>query len=152
MKHLRVALDANLLLLLIVGKAGEPIVLRHKRLQKYNLASFRKLVEILTRTSVVIVTPHVLTEVSNLMLFGMLEPDKARIQDSFAEIAMQLDEQWIKCGKILNAAEFRWLDLADCAWLSLLDIETILLTDDYKLSAAASARNFQAFSLEQIDF
>jgi hypothetical protein len=152
MKGLSIGLDANLLLLLVVGLAGESIITRHKRLQKYNVSTFKKLTEILSRSSNVIVTPHVLTETSNLMLFGLLEPDKSNVQQSFSMIAKRLNEHWVACEQILELPELRWLDLADCAWLSVLDIETILLTDDAKLSAAAHARNLKALSLDQMNF
>ena len=61
-----VIIDANLLPLVIVGRASRAYVERHKRWDNFSLEDYDCLAELLKTASRIIVTPNVLTEGSNL--------------------------------------------------------------------------------------
>ena len=60
-------IDANLLVLLIVGSVGDELIARHRRLQNFTAEDYRSLRNLLDRVDQVFVTPNTLTESSNLI-------------------------------------------------------------------------------------
>ena len=60
-----IVLDANLLLLLVVGLTSRAYISKHKRLQGYEELDFDLLICLIGSANV-IVTPNTLTETSNL--------------------------------------------------------------------------------------
>ena len=73
-----IIVDANLLLLWIVGLASPDYIHRHKRLQAYTNEDFLILVNILSRARRIILTPNTLTETSNLAGY-IAEPARTEI-------------------------------------------------------------------------
>jgi hypothetical protein len=147
---MKVGIDANLLILLVVGNADQGMIARHKRLSGYTSDDFRALAEIVIQVTDVLATPQVLTETSNLMIFGLADSDKLLVKQSFSVLAGRLKEIWAPSARLVERQEFYWLDLADCAWLSLLDQDTILLTDDEKLAIAARSNGLMTLRLSDI--
>ena len=63
----QIILDSNLLVLLIVGLTDPKLIYKHKRTKSYEKEDFELLVNILSNYDQVVVTPHILTETSNLV-------------------------------------------------------------------------------------
>lgn len=61
------AIDSNLLVLLVARLTSETIIDRHRRLQSYSVNDFKILVEWADSASVLIFTPNSLNEMSNLL-------------------------------------------------------------------------------------
>ena len=61
-----ILVDTNLLLLYFVGSLDLNRIERFKRTRKYTIPDFHVLVQLLTYFGRVVITPHILTEVSNL--------------------------------------------------------------------------------------
>ncbi len=61
-----VILDANLMVLLVVGTASRSYIAKHKKLKAYKEGDFTLLVDFLSRESRVIVTPNTVAETSNV--------------------------------------------------------------------------------------
>ncbi len=61
-----IALDSNLLLVLIAGSLGFQLFKSFKRVSDYTMEDYELLIRLLRSFTVLITTPHVLTEVSNL--------------------------------------------------------------------------------------
>ncbi len=57
----RIYIDANLLVLLVVGTAGKDRIARHRRLTTYEIEDYERLVRLVSRTGTVLVTPNILT-------------------------------------------------------------------------------------------
>ena len=72
-----VFIDANLLVLLIVGSVGEELIARHRRLQQFMPEDYRSLHNLLDQVDQIFVTPNTLTETSNL-LAQHGEPERSR--------------------------------------------------------------------------
>ena len=67
-KHLGNGLlvDTNLLLLHLIGRTNKNRILKFKRTQAYTIEDFELLERFIAEFKILITTPHVLTEVSNL--------------------------------------------------------------------------------------
>ena len=61
--------DANLLVLLVVGNVDQDLIAKHGRLEEYTAEDYETLLDLLsqTRQSQIYVTPNTLTEASNLL-------------------------------------------------------------------------------------
>lgn len=146
----RIALDTNLILLLAVGRAERGLIARHKRLQRFSEIDFDILIAELSRTRALITTPNAMTEVSNIVDFGLSGASRARVIKSVQELAMNCLEAYRPSGSLVVRAEFERLGLADCAWLAILDPETTLLTVDNDLYLAALNQGAEAINFDHV--
>ena len=145
-----VALDTNLLLLLVVGRVAPQLVARHKRLRTYLPTDFLLLVDTLRQADSVVTTPNALTEVSNLAGYGMTEPLRSEIYLSLRQVIDELAESYRISRLAAREPEFTRLGLCDAVWLGAIDRETILVTDDLPLYRAALDRGIAAFNFAQL--
>jgi len=145
----RIALDANLLLLLIVGLVDKGY--QHKRLRQYDAVAFELLVNVVGRAERILATPNALSEVSNLLEYGVNEPLRSALWAGFSQfIESSVFEEYRPSVKASSEPEFSRLGLADCAWLGCIDSETVLVTDDLPLFLAASSRGLAAYNFTQM--
>jgi hypothetical protein len=135
----RVAIDANLLLLLIVGEANRGWIAQHKRLRAYNEDAYELLIEIIGDASRVIVTPNVMTEVSNLACQGMAEPGCSQIREILRIFACRVDERYTRSRHAVEQRHYGRLGLTDAVLLQNPDPDVTLWTDDLDLYLAAAA-------------
>lgn len=133
----RVALDANLLLLLVVGQVDPRAVGRHKRLGAYDIQSFVLLSELVATASEVVTTPNALTEASNLAPAGLAEPYRTEVMQRLAVFVRAATERYVPSRVALNQTVYSRLGLTDAGWLCAVDAETTLWTDDLELYLAA---------------
>jgi hypothetical protein len=137
----RVAIDVNLLLLLVVGDANRSWIARHKRLKAYDDKAFDLLVEVIGDVSRMVVTPNVLTEVSNLACQGIAEPGCTQVRRVLAQYAVKASECYIESRVAVSHSEFLRLGLTDAVLLMNKDSDLRLWTDDLGLYLAAIAAN-----------
>src|SRR5258708_31686382 len=83
-----VLVDANLLVLLLVGRVNERRILEFKRTQNYTLEDFRLLEGLVKWFGKLIATPHVLGQVSDLT--DLPGKELAKIRNLFKTV---VDEQ-----------------------------------------------------------
>ena len=144
-------LDANLIILLVVGSASENAVLKHKRTRAYAIDDFRLLVGIISNYEKIVVAPNVLSEVSNLLSF---EEDRLARQilvkfSSFITDA-SVDEKYVASATASRRDEFRWLGLSDCALLELAKSEIHILTADIGLHLAALKAGYHSVNFTHL--
>ncbi len=142
-----VAVDTNLLLLLIVGSTRKDFICRHKRLKSYTERDFELIAQTLRNVDVIISTPNVMTEVSNLLVQGVLEPLRSELLSRFVSLSAAMDERYHPCGMVMEDPAFVALGLSDAAWLCILKADSILVTDDRDLSDQAFSRGLQVVTL-----
>lgn len=142
-----VALDSNLLTLWCVGRALPDMVGVHKRLRAFTRNDLLRLRRVMSGATRLVILPYALAEVSNL-----LDRDphwQSRLLRSLREIAAVASEPTVQSVEVLRRPEPRWLGLTDTAWLHYLEKDTLLLSTDRRLVAAAlqvgrSARLFES--------
>lgn len=137
---IRVAVDTNLLLLLVVGRTAPQWIGKHKRLRSYSSSDFNRLVEALSRARQILFTPHCISEVSNLLGHGIAEPLRGRLYRGLRGLLEAGEERFVPSADAAAATEYLRLGVTDAAWLAALDKSTVLLTDDEALKLAALNR------------
>lgn len=138
-----VLLDANLLLLLIVGIADRTYIRKHKRLQAYREADFDLLQQLIAPMSAIVVTPNILTETSNFAK-QIAEPARTHIAVAFRAVLEVLQERHVNSSQAVAQPEFPRLWLTDAGILTQMDSAQVLLTADHELYAAALSRGMIA--------
>ncbi len=132
-------LDANLLVLLVVGTTDQAIVPRHRRLQSFDAHDYERLVGLLGNYQQVLVTPNTLTETSNL-LSQHGEPQRSRFFDTLRSLIEINSEIVITSRQASANPSFHRLGLTDAALLEVVTPETPLITVDLDLYVAALAQ------------
>ena len=131
-------LDANLLVLAIVGQTNPAYVGRHKRLSEYSLKDFELLTDRLAGLDVR-VTPNTLTEASNLLRQGLWDEARLEVMDTLRAVAGALREESVPSAKAVVGEVFLRLGLTDSVLLGLAAGGFALLTADRDLYLAAAA-------------
>lgn len=101
-----VAVDANLLLLLIVGSASPAYIGQHKRLRNiYTEGDLTVLVKLLATFSEIVLLPNTLTETSNLLRY-IAEPAKTKVLHQMRRLVRGGTERFIPSAMGIGRAEF----------------------------------------------
>lgn len=142
---MRVILDTNLLVLLVVGAASEDYIHIHKKLDSYTIDDYRLLLKILSGASDVVVTPNTLSETSNLVGY-IGEPARSKIYAVFRKFvgSPETKEVYVKSDVAASRVEFVRLGLADSAMLEISNATDSLPTADLDLYLSAPARGAKA--------
>ena len=131
--------DANLLLLLVVGTTDQALIRSHRRLQAFDALDYELLVGVLSNFQQILVTPNTLTETSNL-LSQHGEPQRSRFFDTFRSLIEINKEIVVTSLEASRNAPFKRLGLTDAALLEVVTAETPLVTVDLDLYVAALAK------------
>ena len=129
-------IDANLLLLLIVGSVGKDLVAKHRRLRRFTVEDFDLLINLLQPAEQVFVTPNTLTETSNL-LAQHKDPERSRFFDRLKFIIQESKEVVVASTEASRNDAFKRLGLTDAALLEAATPETPIVTVDLDLFHAA---------------
>ena len=117
-------IDANLLLLLIVGSVGRDLIAKHRRLRRFTVEDFDRLINLL-HPEQVFVTPNTLTETSNL-LAQHGDPERSRFFDRLRFIIQESKEIVFASTVASRNNAFKRLGLTDVALLEVATAETPL--------------------------
>ena len=132
-------IDANLLLLLIVGSVGRDLIAKHRRLRRFTAEDFDRLINLLHPVEKVFVTPNTLTETSNL-LAQHGDPERSRFFDRLKFIIQESKEIVVASTVASRNKAFEKLGLTDSVLLEVATAETPLVTVDLDLYLAALAK------------
>ena len=132
-------IDANLLVLLIVGNVNRDLILKHRRLRAYTIEDYNTLLDLLNSVEQVFVTPNTLTETSNL-LGQHGEPERSRLFERLYILIQESEEFVVASATAASNSEFKRLGLTDAALLELVNAETPLVTVDLSLYLAALSK------------
>ena len=129
-------IDANLLVLLIVGSVGRDLIAKHRRLRAYTVEDYETLVNLLDPVDRVFVTPNTLTETSNL-LAQHGEPERSRFFDTLRFVIQESEEIVVASVEASSNRAVGRLGLTDAVLLEVATKETPLVTVDLDLYLAA---------------
>lgn len=147
-----IALDAQLLLLLLAGEVGCRLDEGTPKLKQYRFEDYVLLVEIVSNAGFVAI-PNVLTEVSHLIGREMgVRADQLR--GALRVFANRAHECYVPSCDAAARPEFNRLGLTDAAWLCVNEPRATLWTDDIMLHIAATGigmdcRNFSHLRAER---
>ncbi len=123
-----IAIDAQLLVLLVTGLAGRGYIAKHRRLSDYTAADFDTLSAIISQAGQIVVTPSVLAETSNLLRY-IAEPARSEIMDEFRRLISDVEEQHIPAKDVAAGQSFSRFGFADATLLTMTG-STLLTADD----------------------
>ena len=130
----QVVIDANLLVLLVVGAVDRRLVGKHRRVRGFEPEDYDLLLELLPETrQPVVVTPNTLTEVSNLLE----DKQDGRFLRQLKELIEVSEEVVVASSAASNNRAYEWLGLSDAALLEIASAERPLITTDLDLYHAA---------------
>jgi hypothetical protein len=130
-----ILLDTSVLLVCVVGRMDPNRIEKFKNTNTFTLKDYRFLEEFLRLFSTVAVTPHIITEVSNLA--GQLtEPAKGLCFDSFARDIQVLHEGVETAANICGTPLFRRLGITDAGIAMIAKGRFLVLTTDLNLHVA----------------
>ena len=129
-------LDANLLVLLVVGSESRDLIPKHRRLEHYSAEDFDILLELLENADRLYVTPNTLTETSNL-LSQHGEPERSLLMTRLQYLIQHSNEIVVASVDASFNSKYQKLGLTDAALLEIATAETPVLTVDFDLYLAA---------------
>ena len=137
-------IDANLIVLLIVGSVDRELIARHRRTRTFTVEDYDRLFRAISQVDTLRVTPNVLTEASNLLgLHG--EPQRSQLLRKLRELIEQgTAESFIASVDAVRHDVFPRLGLTDAALLEVVSADAPLLTVDLNLYVAALAGGDEA--------
>lgn len=136
-------IDSGLLALLVVGSVGGELIDKHRRLKKFTIKDYETLRNLVDQTVQIYVTPHTLTEASNL-LGQHGEPERSQFFERLRIIIEESKEVIIASSTASQNAEFIRLGLTDAMLLETVTADIPLVTVDLDLYLAALAKGENA--------
>lgn len=149
-----VVIDANLMVLLVVGSASKELIAKHKRLRDdYTVEDFELLGLIIAQFSDIVLLPHILVEVSSLAR-QIENPARARIQSALKTLITTATEIPIQSASGAQRDEFDELGLTDAVILHLCNMSfdgtrPTLITTDTDLANTAHALGYSVIDYKQ---
>jgi hypothetical protein len=140
-------IDANLLVLLFIGRTNRRRIADFKRTSKYTVSDYELLEQLVSVFRQTLTTPHVLTEASNLAkLAGSELGEIRRIMKEFVEITDELHET---SRVVVQDHSFNRLGITDAA-ISTLCASVLVLTDDFDLYDSLARRGIDAINFNHL--
>jgi hypothetical protein len=144
-----VLLDANVLLLLLVGRYDVTLIHPFKRTENFPNEAFPLLVSIVVRFNRIATTPHILAEVSNLA--GQLgQPVRTKFFELLSGALTVLDEHHVPCADATAMDCFTRLGLTDAGIARVVQNRFPVLTVDVKLYLHLVARGVDAVNFNHV--
>ena len=141
--------DANALILLIVGLIDKSLISTHKRTSIYESIDFENLVFLIGDLEKVVTTPNVLTEVDNL-LNNFQNGHRWAYYQVLKELISKSTEEFLESKKIIEVNPFFELGLTDTGVLEQCKACDFLITGDSKLADYANAFGIKVVDLVKI--
>lgn len=145
-----ILIDANLALLYLVGGYDLRLVGdgKYNKLSKYNTEDYRLLLRLKKVFKKAVTTPHVLTEVSNL-INDLPEKTKTECLKKFYDTFVEIEELPISSLEAAQRPEFHFLGLTDSA-LALVSDQYLIVTDDARLVKKLNESQLEALNFNHL--
>jgi hypothetical protein len=144
-----IILDANLIVLLVVGLAGTEYIAKHKRLKTYLIEDYEILKTTIEQSAGVVVTPNALSEASNL-LRQIADPAREKISLAFKNLIQNTNEKYLPSKEACDRGEFIRFGLSDNALLEVGKTDIVLVSVDANLCIAAQNAGYEAVNFNHL--
>lgn len=144
-------MDTNLLLLYFVGAYDPEQIVRFKRAaDRFAPEDFDTLNALLGQFDKVVITPHILTEVSNLL--GQLSGSVRRsCFEAFGQSIRRLMSEQYASGRTLSGdPAFVKFGITDVSILEVASRNHLVVTDDFALSGYLTSKNLDVLNFNNI--
>lgn len=148
-----IVVDTNLFLVYLVGCADSRLLSKFKRTNSYNEQDFESLLSALNNFTTIVTTPHVLTEVTDLLdnfnqqydnVFFLLLEKLLGVIEEKTEPSIKLIQD--------KPQRFYKFGLCDSALAVLAQDNYLVLTDDFKLYGYLESQSLPAVNFNHIRF
>ena len=143
-KRRGILIDTNLALLYIVGSLDSLLIRNHARTSAFSIDDFDRLSRFVDYFEKKIVTPHVLTETSNLL------GKSVELRGVFGAFINSAKEIPIPAKSVAATSAFLAAGLTDAGILSVAEKKYLLVTDDGPLLGLSTGAKVDCVSLAQI--
>jgi hypothetical protein len=144
-----VALDSNVLILLVVGLTSTRYIDRHGALKEYDISDFHLLINLISVSAGIVVTPNALSEAANF-LDRIKEPAKTEVAHTFQDLIRKTTEIYVKSTEASSRSEFVRLGLPDCALLEVSKQSISIVSADLHLCLAAQSAGYEAINFNHL--
>jgi hypothetical protein len=128
-----VLIDANILLMYVVGTLDPKLIPTFKRTRIFTIEDYGILCRFLQHFRSIVTTPNILTEVSNLA--GQIaEPRRTQVFQTFAQAVKVIPEQYVHSRMATESALFVRFGLTDAVIARIAAGAVLVLIDDFRLS------------------
>ncbi|MDR3495641.1 MAG: hypothetical protein P4L82_13675 [Ancalomicrobiaceae bacterium] len=145
-------IDTNILLLVLIGSISPDEIRKHKRLGQFDVPHYEHVVEYMGLFDDIIVTPHILTETSNILRTPHSSARDARLPATFRRKLDEIGEILTPSAPSTERREFATFGLTDCVILDLLDQSTddvtiTLISSDHDLVNRARSLGHSVYNV-----
>ena len=142
-----ILLDANLLVLLVVGTTSRQLITKHKKTKTFTVADYDRLVAFVGAYRIAVL-PHIAAEASNLIGFHQ-EPERERLLLVLKALLESIDEDYVTSRHAVQQREYLFVGLTDAAILAA-STQAEILTTDAVLHVAALKRGLAAVNFNHL--
>jgi rRNA-processing protein FCF1 len=144
-----ILIDTNLLLLLFIGRVSPEFIQQFKRTTTYTAADYQMLLRLIDQFEKIVVTPNVLTEVSNLA--NGLHGDRLRdFFKVFKESLTILSEEFVPSAEAVSQPGFEIYGLADVGISLISRSNYLVFTDDLRFADFASRNGIDVINFNHL--
>jgi hypothetical protein len=144
-----VLVDANLLVLFLVGLINRQRIQNFKRTQDFTIKDFDLLQRLIKRFGKLFATPHVLSQVSDLTDLPGKERDKIRELFKLL-VERQIEEFYDRSILLVADPLFKGHGLTDAAIATICSRGILVLTADGNLQRALQRRNAESLNFNHV--
>jgi len=137
-------------MLYVVGLASPRYITAYKRLQAYTAAEFNLLLTLLGTPPNLILTPNILTEVSNLLGYPANSRIRLPVNQVIKLLLQRFGETYVPSVRASEMPQRDQLGLTDAALLLLASNKALLLTADLDLFLSAERAGYDAQNFNRI--
>ncbi|MDQ3181131.1 MAG: hypothetical protein M3Q33_11490 [Acidobacteriota bacterium] len=139
-----ILIDTNILLLYIVGTVNTDLIRNFKRTTTFTEEDFYRVSKFIEFFKLKIATPHILTEVSDLL------GNRIELQFALGKYIELTEEIFIESKKLSQAKPFLQYGLADTAISQTANNSYLVVTDDNSLFSYLVNQKIDTINLDQI--
>jgi len=143
-KNKGILVDTNIFLLYIVGSFDIYLIRNHSRTANFTEDDFDRVSKFIDAFDIKITTPHVLTEVSDLL------GNKKELQFALRKYIEIMKEKFLESKQIAGTKTFLQFDLADAAIGETAKDSYLVVTDDNPLFGYLTNQKIDVVNLDQI--
>jgi len=142
-------IDTNLLVVAVVAAVDSSQIERVGRTKGYTVGDAALLDEVVVEHDNILVTPHILTEVSNL-LGKLKQPLLSLIRSRLASLVPQWAERATSSSEVVNDPFFLRFGMTDAAIARVSGADVTVLTDDLPLYDALGRNGYRAINFTHV--
>lgn len=145
--------DANLLILIVVGSIAPERIERFARTKRYTNDDFNLAREFIARFRWTVTTPHILSQVSDLLQFQRAHSELgAAIIAALRHIYAATVELHVPARNLAREPRYPEIGLADCSVMDAADRGCTIFTDDLVLHNIALSRGYKSINFTEYRF